>query len=683
MLSLTLARRAPAPALASLSSSQKAFVRDHYAQADPAAAARLRALLARPDLSPEEAADAFTRAARRARFDDRRLAFVRSLLFGPASQAARSDLVPAVIAGLLGRSAEVAASNAPEDTRAEELLRIHRFVATEIASAGKPPRAGHDHEAGIRDDALRACVKAYREHLALPVLERGRIKGALRVARAQAEIALLQLAAGLHPTSDVAAWIGAGAAERDALVKTGVLVIGLDGAPAAKAAAAAQLLASAPQAARGASVLWIGKPWPRGLAARRAVMTAQAPLSGARRADALALWPDAVLPSSPDAALAEIAFTLGRAGAASLLASDTDFAAATQAALARALASGKASLLGIQALDRALDRDAGGRGALSAPILLAHAAQLLLLDAPRATTAALARAATGRFELLEQLSLALGMLAAGEGGGLAERIVLGRTGDAGGLAPVEVSGIRGTPARVERFSIDVGRDPASAIAAQEIALTRAADGRITGVTLGGKAVSIADLPMARMPGSAGEQWSAPAARFARPAVTLIRLLGKPEVGFADAARFVVRSPVEGRHAAAVRAPGPDFEAQLELLPLLGPAAVVARASAGASDTAGVALMIEPGDTPRASLVALDGAGGKAPLAGPVPLPRMPPTGYRVRLMLRERRVEADVAGAALAAELPAAGGSAEVAFSPGARGEMEIRNLKLKAAVRR
>jgi hypothetical protein len=665
---------AAVPAPASLSASQKALVRDHYAQADPSAAARLRALLARPDLSAEEAAEAFTKAARRARFDERRLAFVRSLIFGPASQAARSELVPAVVAGLLGRSAEVAASSAADDARAEELLRIHRFVAGEIAGAGKPPRTGHDREAGIRDDALRACVRAYREHLALPVLERGRIKGALRVARAQAEIALIELALGLHAITEVAAWIGAGAAERDALEKTGVLVIGLDGAPAAKAAAAVQLLASAPQAARGASVLWIGKPWPRGLGARRAVLAAQAPLAGTRRADAPALWPDAVLPSSPDAALAEIAFTLGRAGAAALAGADADFGAAAQRALARARAGGKGAVLGVQALDRALDRDAAAGGtALSEIGLLAHAAQLLLLDVPRATSAALARAGAGRFEPLEQLALALGMLATGEGGGLVERIVLGRTGEAGGLAPVEVSGIRGAPARVERFSIE----------GHEIALSRAEDGAVTGVTRGGKPVSIAELPMARVPGSAGEQWAAPAPRFARPGLSLHRLVGQPEVGFADAARFVVRSPVQGRHAAAVRAPGPDFEAQLELLPLLGPAAVVARASAGASDAAGVALMIEPGDAPKASLLALDGVGGKAPLAGPVPLPRVPAGGYRVRLTLRGRRVEADVAGAALAADLPIAGGSADVAFSPATRCEMEIRNLKLNAVVRR
>jgi hypothetical protein len=659
------------PAQAALSDSEKAQVRDLYAKADAPAAARVGALLARPDLSAAESAAAFTDATRRVTFSTRRAAFVKSLLYGPATAASRSELVPAVVQALLARAAEVAAA-AGEDParRADELLAIHGFVAREIASGGRPPLAGHDPALGIRDEALKEAVVAYRAHLALPVFERARLPPPLLVARTQAEVALIELAVGLFPPSEVAAWITSHAQEREAFERTGVLVVGLAGAPATKATAVVSMLQSAGAAASGASVLWIGKPWPRGLSARRAVLVAQAPLAGSKRVAPSRIWSSAIEPSSPDAALAETAFVLGRAAAAHRQ------LASVGAAPDTGPARGEAGVLSAALQLQALEPERQRQGAAVAPTLLAaHAAQLLLLDAPRALSLALVHAAVGRMEPVEQLALGLSVIASGADGQPRDEVTAGRVVDSGGVVPVEISKIRSTGGRVDRFTIE-GHD---------YALQRAADGRVQAVQRDGKPVDVPSIPFARLPTIAAESWPLSSRKGDKAeAPVLRRLFGKPEVGLPGDDRIVVRSaPTPGRAAVMLVGPSDEIDVELELTCHGAPGALILRASAGSTSYAGVAVFVEPGDAPRGWVVALDGSGGKFPLTNPTPLAKPGPRGHRIKATLKRDGVRVTVGDRTLSAALPSflVGGGGNVGFAPGEPGELDIRALELRPVL--
>jgi hypothetical protein len=651
---------------AALSDSEAAQVRDLYARGDRAEAGRLRALLARPDVSTADAAKILSEAARRAPFDEQRRSFVRELIFGPATQASRSELVASIVPGLLARSTEAFGASANDAARAEELVRIHAFVAHEIASAGKPPRDGHDPGAGIRDEAFKAAAAAYRLHLALPALERARLSAPLLVARAQAELALIELASGIHPSHEVAAWIGAGSNQRTALDKFGVLVIGLEAAPAAKASDVMQMLEALPPAARSTSALWIGKRTPWGLRGRRGILVAQTALGSARRAEPDRLWVPAVDPSTPDGALAEVAFVLGRAAAVHVGATNPAFGEAMDRALGRARARGESSVLAQGALAAALDHEGVG-GALSRADLVGHGVQLLLLDASRVTSVALVRAASGRAEPMEQLALALGVLASNEDGKAKTSVVVGGPGGRGGVVPLEITNIKGTPAQISEFTLE----------GHIISIGRGADGAVTRVERDGRPLSLARIPFARVPTTPGETWTGRGA-----ARKLSRLSGQPEVGFVDDARFIVRSggKGKGRDAVAFKPPSNDFAIELELRVDRSPAAVILRSSAGSAGYAGAALVIEPTDPPRAFLVAFDGAGGKLPLAGPAILTKPGPTGHRVKAFIDKNRIEVVVSGQQLAAQLPGwlEGKAGDLAFAPGDKSEVEVRNLRVR-----
>jgi len=673
---------------ATLTDSEKAQIRDFYAKGDAVNAPRVRALLARPDLTPPEAGAMFAEATRRVPFDDKHQIFVKDLLFGPATAASRSELVPPVVSGLLARAAEVLGGVTADDVqRAQELMRIHRFVGREIASGGKPPREGHDGSISIRDDSLRAVVADYRAHLTLPIFDPARLTGTLPAARAQAELTLLELASGLHATSDVASWITADAPQRAALEKSGVLVVGLGGAPPAKASAVVSMLASVAPAAQAASALWIGKPWPHGLASRREVLVAQAPLTGTRKVQGSRMWSSAVDPSTPDAALAEVAFVLGRAADSALSAADPAFAAMTQGALDRARAGGDGAFLAVESLVESLEatETSGTSRQPAVPLgsFVGRSVELLLLDAPRALSVALVRSLSGKNEPMEQFCLALYITALGEGGKLKDSVTLGRPGDAGGVAPIEITKIRGTGFEIDHFTVD----------GHEYAVSRAPGGAVSKVERDSRPLALSAIPHTRIPTVGGETWTLPANAGARgprvPAAPteLRRLFGHPEVGFVDDGRTLVRSAPgsKGRDAVVAKGPAEEIELELDLSASGSPGAVVLRASAGATSYAGIALFVEPGDAPRAWVVALDGSGGKFPLTNPTPLAKPTAKGHHVKAALKRDGVQVWIGDRAMTAALPnfLIGGGGDVAFAPGEPGEIEVRNLRLAPLANR
>ena len=536
--------------------------------------------------------------------------------------------------------------------RGAELVRIHRFVAKEIGAAGSPPAEGHDGAMLIRDDALRGAAALYKAHLARSRCAIGRpaspnlLRTDPRGSRPEAELALIELASGvLSPRADVAAWLGLGANARVAFEKTGVLIIGLDGAPAPKMASAVAMLESAVLAAREASALWIGKPRPLELAARRGVLVAQSSLAATKRVDTSRLWSSSVQPEAPDGALAEIAFTLARASfAAATLNAPGVVSAADRRPRPRSprRPRGRAPRPG-RARSEAFERDAGG-AALTPDAIIAHAAQLLLLDAPRATSTALVRAIAGRNEPMEQLALALGVLATGDDGKLRPTLDLGRAGDGGVVVPIALTGIKGAPDKVSEFSID----------GHVIAIVRDETGAVTRVDRDGKPPVLASIPFARTPTLGGEAWTSPSRSGRRP-FDVARLFGAPEVGFVDDARFLIRASAnpKARDAVILKGSGPDVTIEVDLKPGERAAALLLRAAPTASGYAGVALFLEPGDGGSANLIAIDPSGARMPLVAPVPLTKIGPAGVHVKASIAGAEVLVTVGAQNIKARLPA------------------------------
>ena len=89
------------PAGATLTSSEGEQIRGYVAAADHAD--RVRALVARPDLSPDESAAAMTAALATLPLDERHATFLATLVSGAPTAATRPVLVRAIVVGLLAR----------------------------------------------------------------------------------------------------------------------------------------------------------------------------------------------------------------------------------------------------------------------------------------------------------------------------------------------------------------------------------------------------------------------------------------------------------------------------------------------------------------------------------------------------------------------------------------------------
>ncbi len=151
-----------------------------------------------------------------------------------------------------------------------------------------------------------------------------------------------------------------------------------------------------------------------------------------------------------------------------------------------------------------------------------------------------------------QLALALGVLATGDDAAPAA-LDLGRAGDAGLVAPITRTGIKGSPSNLEvsDFSID----------GHVIAIVRDETGAVTRVDRDGKPPVLASIPFARTPTLAGESWTSPGLgggqdRSRRPPR---RCSARPRVGFADDARFLIRASAnpKARDAVILKGSGAD------------------------------------------------------------------------------------------------------------------------------
>src|ERR1019366_2632058 len=163
---------AGADADASLTPAEQVIVRELTATARVPDAQKVRALVARPDLTAEESEAAMETALAPVAFNDARVVFLRELAFGGASAASRNVLVSATLKGLIAR-ADALVSRYDQDLDKQaaalaEVTKIYAFIDTEIANArapGSPPRAsGHDPQEGISAAAYDSCAQMLGAH---------------------------------------------------------------------------------------------------------------------------------------------------------------------------------------------------------------------------------------------------------------------------------------------------------------------------------------------------------------------------------------------------------------------------------------------------------------------------------------------------------------------------------------
>src|SRR5260370_42102712 len=91
-----------APARASLTASEAEQIRHDVATTSELG--RVRALVARPDLTASEAAAAMSNALATTSLDPSHVSFLHELVFGAASTASRPVLAAATVAGTLARA---------------------------------------------------------------------------------------------------------------------------------------------------------------------------------------------------------------------------------------------------------------------------------------------------------------------------------------------------------------------------------------------------------------------------------------------------------------------------------------------------------------------------------------------------------------------------------------------------
>lgn len=666
VLSLALV---PRVALAALTSSEKAVVRTFVEKGAVDTAPRVRALVARPDLGPAEIAEPLKKGFVTVPFDVAHAQFTDALLFGPGSDAARDVLVPAVVEALLARAnarmGDVAfdaghPATEPERGAVDELLRIHAFVDRKIANAGHGPLDGHDPQNGIRDDAYQACALLYKSHWA--AFERwlgpsGPMNESMVRLRSQIALTLIDLARGGPSRNEVGEWIELKGARRAAFERDGVLVQTGGAAPEARIADDVRLLETVPGAAAGLSLWLLDKTNPTGLVGRGNVVRVGVPLTDALRpTPATRLFSDDVTSVSPDVAFAEAAGSVAMLATEHAFAQKPSLGERARAATARAVAAGIKGFLAIAPSKFVLPADGGGAlGAPSPELVLAGAVQLLLIDAPRAIDLAVIGAAEGFPGRLEQLAIALSILAAD-----GKHAPLGKTRADGSVEAVDATDVAfegdvvsGFSFAGKRFTIGAGKD--GGFIAQ----------------IDGAAPRLTSLASYHPHVEASESWSV-------GLTTYQKLFGEPRAVGLDDGRFLVEGSHAGLDAIAAGPSAADVEVTATVLPSGAGGGLLVRGSAAKVSYTAVTLRLLP-ESGKAELLFVDSRGQARELGPSTDLPKpMPPKGYLVALRVAGDKVTGKVGNRTLTGTLEQDVPEGRAGLFALAEGHLEIRDFKVK-----
>jgi hypothetical protein len=364
---------AAAPSRASLSPSEAEQVRRGVENATDLA--RVRALVARPDLSSDEAAAALVAPLTTTPFDAAHVDFLHDLAFADASAASRPVLVAAAVRGALARADAVIAQRGLDLDRMPaalaELGRAYAWIE-QVASASPA--------ANVPESARSQCARAVADHIArnAVVLSPQAAVGP-RVARTRAQIAIALL--DLMPDTptrriDASDGLALTGARRAFLVERGVLALDAGGSDA-HVASLRSLLDRVPALREGVEALVVGGD-AAALAARSGAVIVTPDDAGGNGGLAL-LWGAAVRSPPGD----------GRTAAAAR--------GIAAAAVSRATARS-------DALRAQIDRDGGASG-------VAAMTAMLLSNGPLAIEVAATRLLGGARESAAQLADAIGVLA--------------------------------------------------------------------------------------------------------------------------------------------------------------------------------------------------------------------------------------------------------------------------------
>jgi hypothetical protein len=608
---------APRAAEAALTSSELGEIRSHVAEGRAATAGRVRALVARPDLTADESADALRAAFAPVPFNDARAAYAHELLYGPQSQTSRGVVAVAVTRALLARADALmprATAGAPDTGAIAELVRLYGAIDADVANAGTPHGAGHDPAAGIPDGGYDAASRAIKDHVAhWPKALRGDqwVPTAFAPARAQLEIALVDMMNDAPTRNvDAADILGLAGAERASLVDAGVLVLDDGTAP----------------------------PAPR-LETVRVMLTV---LRGA--------WPEVE-------AVALVPMTSAVHGRRAILAApDRDASAQDAGTELATMAVKRAFVLRPDLHDQAA-RDLGGDPTGEVVVQ----AVALARDAQAALDAAMGFALAGKPKNLAALSDAMGALAAfapASAGGMS--LALG--------GPQAHGTIRATDVRLAPAgyvtSFTLGTTPP-----HKWTLARDAAGTAS-AKRDGAPVTSADVDMSVLPLTLGVTWTAPGLVFAKMA-------GAPRAAVAAGGRVRLQgTSAKGVDAIAMGAPGDDAAVDADVTPN-GNAAIALRAISTPAGLKGIALVLDADATPapRASIRAWDEAGHTTELAhGTLPAG----THFPVHVAAKGGAFDAKVGALALHATIPAGLEHGDVALVVNRGGSLDATGFAVK-----
>jgi hypothetical protein len=656
-------------ASAALTDSERGQIRSFIEGGELSTVPRLRALVARPDMSEQEAASAMAAAIRTQAFDDDMDRYLSALLFGPSSLASRSVVAPAVVRALLAR-ADTIYSQAPGDPMrasggsADELFHIHGFVDGMLAQARTSETRG---SVGLQSNALRSVAEAYAEHIDRHRRWLGfgtKLEGRAILLRAQTSLVLQACAEGQQTRDEIARTLGLGATTRGFYVRTGALLDDGGVGPEVRLEEIGAILEAVPRGLDGVAMVLVTKTPLADLRSRRDLLMLRTPLGpvAPRRDD---LWPESVRLGDPEAAIFEAAERATSHAAGLALKSDTALETAARSAMARAMGNGAFGYLAPWLIDASLDPDATRRrDPVSPSSFVAASATMLLLDARRTIDLAAMRYLSGRPETFEQVELGLRLLVPPSSPTQGRAVLrLGRIGPDGVRAvdvPIEL-----TDGVVTSLELDGHR----------FAMVFAEDGRLDRVTRDEGPFTLAQLPTARVPTTAGDRWSVGDREF-------VRLAGHPHLGALGATQIALE-PGEGELGAIyTSAPWEDQRVTSEIDVAAGHAGgVLVRGSTGSGGFQGVALMIQCEQSRcSAGLRTFDGTGAERALGREVDVVRRD-AGFPVVLEIRDETITATVAGTKLRGRLDGALTPGHVGWVVRSGSRLLIRDWRIEDAA--
>ncbi len=632
-----------APAHAVLSPSESAQIKQYVATAQPANAQRVRAFVARPDLSMDESVTAMSDALVPVVFNDARVVFLRDLVFGGASTPSRSVLALAATRGTIARANDILARHAGDlDQHPEaiaELLKIYTFLDTEIAGTGPKRGIGREPQTGISLQTYDDCAKSLAQHIDKNprwLKSDAQLSPAATRVRAQAQLALLDLM-NESPTwrVDAADRLGLTGARRSFLTELGLLICDSGKATNAQVERVRAVLGRLPAARVDATSIYFGDDKP-GVHARGQVLAVKSPLVAATTGGAALVNPfsDDVEAGSTDPAASDLAREL------SLF------------AVRRALDTRGELRLQADRDVRSVTGDASkllGKTDLSTENALASAVHLLVTDAPRTVDLAFVRFLAGRPEGAAILSDALGVLAA-----FASNTT---SPDGLSLAVGKPKGNDGSTESTLATSVRLapnGSATSFTLVGHRWEITRGDSGVVTGVRRDGQPLSLAMLPTARVPVTDAASWADGGLAFAR-------LQGTPKGGVVGGNRVRVQGTTDkGFDAIATPAPSDDIVVEGDVRVSGDGGGIMVHAIAAKDAIRGVTLLLIPTAGPtHASLRASDESGAESDLTAGEYIP-MAAT-YHVKISVKGTKLDAVVGGKELHATLPSAYAKGDVA----------------------